>query len=105
MSRRVRPTFLLRLVVLGVSVLLWFGLFAIAASTTIKIGTLLALVALWLLGLEFGLLPALLQRPAAAGYVRHGRESKGPWFVDMAAEERRHRERLDHSLDGNPTLR
>lgn len=105
MRRRIRPTFLLRLVALGIGLALWFGLFTIATSTGMKVGSLLALLVLWVLGLEVGLLPALLQRLAAAWYARHQGESESIWFVDVAAEKRRHQERLGHSLDGNPTLR
>lgn len=103
-KRRVRATFLLRLVILGASVGLLLLVFVIATSAPVRLGALALVVALWFLGIETDLLPMLIE------HVVTGRASqaRGPihsaWFVDVEAEHQLKMDKLREATRDNPSL-
>lgn len=105
MTRRVRPTFLLKLATLGVGVALWLVVFLVTTSTEIRFGVIVALLIAWVVGLELGLVPEALERLIMKARGRKEGPLESKWVVDVAAEEKREMEQLRDGLDDNPTLR
>jgi hypothetical protein len=110
-EKRVRATFLLKLVVLAASVGVFVFAFLLATSRPIQLGTIVFLSAFWLIGIEGELLPRLIERLA----IRRAARTVGPvdsvWFIDVEAEERRKKEaharemeRMREATRDNPTL-
>ena len=104
MTRRIRPTFLLRLVTLAISVGIWVAIAGAATSSPLRVGTLIVLLLGWFVGLEFGVLPSLLERVGAWAYDQQVDATRSIWFIDLDAEERREKERLREATSGNPSL-
>ena len=102
---RVRATLLLQCVILGASALLVGGLFVVA-GTAWSVGGLVLAIAAWWLGLEVGLLPALLEHLL----VRRAARADGPvhsiWFVDLDADAGPARDlaRFHDDTRDNPTV-
>ena len=104
MKRRVRPTLLLQLVTLGISVGLWFLVAVAATSASLRISTLIVLGLAWFIGIEMGLVAWSLQRFGARAFQQRKEPFESIWFVDIDEEERREKERLREATSGSPTL-
>jgi len=102
--KKVRPTFLLRCVVLAASVGTFLLVLKLSTSGTFTGATILALIAFWFLGIEGGLLPLLLEHilvKRAEGSPR----VNSLWFVDVDRERKRELDRHSDATSSNPTLR
>jgi hypothetical protein len=74
-ERRLRPTFLLQITVLAVCLAIFAAAFFFFESTGPRIGVVLALLFVWVIGMELELLPIVLQEVAlviAGGAAREG---------------------------------
>ena len=102
--RKVRPTFLLRCVVLAASVVIFLLVLKLSTSVMITGGAVLFLIAFWFLGIEGDLLPLLLEHILIKKAQRAERIDS-LWFVDV--DEERKRAFDDHSkgTSDNPTIR
>jgi hypothetical protein len=101
-TRRLRPTFLLQLVIaLGCLVILATSLALFAKGMSLLV--LIALVAFWFLAFELELLPMLLERYAIRS-AEGGRPVSTRWFVDVAAEDAAARDRRQKEVKGNSAL-
>lgn len=103
--RRIRPSFLLRVVALAIGI----GLFFVIVKTIDSIGWTVAAVsfvaAFWFVGLEGGVVPTLIERAA----VKRAKKSGGPvrslWFVDVDAKNARVSDQAAEDSRDNPTIR
>ena len=102
--RKVRPTFLLRCVVLATSVVFFLLVLKFSTSVPITGGAILFLIAFWILGIECELLPLLLEN-ILVKKAQRAKRVDSLWFVDV--DEERKREFDDHSegTSDNPTIR
>jgi FlaA1/EpsC-like NDP-sugar epimerase len=107
MERRVRPTFLLKLVALCLGVAMWFAVLLLVTSTGMRVGALIALLVAWVVGVELGLIAEVIERVIVKAHKRKDGPLQSIWVVDAAAEaeEMAEKERLRDSLGDNPTLR
>lgn len=105
MARRLRATFLLRLVSLVLAVLLFAGLLSLNLSLGMRTGGLLALVVLWFLGIEGGLIPLLIERFVTRRAAAASEPVDSIWFVDLDRRAAAERERTAADTRDNPTLR
>ena len=103
--RRLRPTFLLQITVLVTCVAIFAAAFFLFESTGLRIGVLLALLFVWVIGMELELLPMVLEEVALVIAGGSAREPSRIWFVDLDEEEKRDRARLNEELRDNPTLK
>ena len=101
---RLRPTFLLQLVVLGVSVALFMGVLLVSMSRTMEVGTVVFLVLFWFIGIEAGLLPSLLEHLLIRRTRRQNGAASSRWFVDVEAEHRAEMQRTREGTRDNPSL-
>ena len=103
--RRVRASFLLRLVVLLCSAALFYAAVWLIDSVGWTVAAVSFIVAFWFIGLEGGVLPFLIERSA----VERARASDAPvksiWFVDVDEKDRRVREQAAEDSADNPTVR
>lgn len=103
--RRVRATFLLRCVILAVSVGLVIGIFMLGLSTGWTLSSLVFLVVFWLVGIDLNLLPLAIEHFAVRRAARSGREVSSLWFVDVEAGRKRNFARFHKETEDNPTIR
>lgn len=103
--RRLRATFLLRLVIL-------LGSIALVASTVLVGLTLgwtvaagIAGILGWFLGVEGGLLPILFEHLATRSADARGQRGSSLWFVDEDHERRRRMQDHFDDTQDNPTIR
>lgn len=102
--RKVRPTFLLRCVVLASSVGL-FLLVLMLASSALTVGTVLFLLAFWYLGIEEDFLPLLLEHVLAKRAQRSVGGGDSLWYVDVEKERKRAVDDHARGTSDNPTIR
>ncbi len=103
--RRVRATFLLRCVVFAACLAAFFGLYSWRPAPGWAAVWIAFLALFWLLGLETGLPPLLIERFLARRAARRGEPVFSIWFVDEEVEENRTQERLQDKTRDNPTVR
>lgn len=103
--RRLRATFLLRCVILAWCLLLVVAVLGLGMGTWWTLGALVFGALLWLVGIELGLLPLVLERAMVRHAARGGVRGSSIWFVDLDQEqEQQLRDFHDDSRD-NPTIR
>jgi len=102
--RRIRPTFLLRCVVLAVSVGLFVAVFKLSSSLPATLATGVLLVAFWFLGIDGGLLPDLLEYILVRRAGRRQGVVRSIWFVDAEQERDEEREAHEKATSNNPTI-
>ena len=115
MRRRVRATFLLRCVILGVSLAIFAGVVVLvgALGGTLDWRFVLIFLALyWFVGIDgslvlmnTGVLPWAIERIAVRRAERTGRPLSTLWFVDIEQQRRRELERFHEETRDNPTIR
>lgn len=103
--RRIRATFLLRLVVCLACIALVVGCVLLGASTGWTATAGVIAVAIWLLGVEAGLLVLPLEWRARRSASQHDGPVASVWFVDVDAERRRAHARFEDATRDNPTIR
>jgi hypothetical protein len=110
-EKRLRATFLLKLVVLGASVGVFALALMIATSGPVRVGTIAFLALFWLIGVEGGLLARAIEQVATRRAARKPGPLNSTWFIDVDVEERRRRdehhremERLREPTRDNPSL-
>ena len=99
-----RPTFLLRLVVLAVCAAAFAVVLRASLWASASIGVLAFLVLLWFIAIEGGALPALLTRLAVRFLPRGGRQRPSLWLVDADAEHGKRMEKLRAQSEQNTSL-
>ena len=103
--RRLRATFLLRLVVMFGSVALLVAVVLLGASTGWTTTAVVVAAAVWFLGIELGLLVVPLERLARRSATMRGGPVESVWFVDVDEQRRRARARFEDETRDNPTIR
>ncbi len=103
--RRVRASFLLRCIILAVSVGIFIGVYSLVKSTGWTVGSLAFLLLFWFVGVESGLLPSMLERMAVRRAAEGGVPVSSIWFVDRDAARDRAMDRFHEETRDNPTLR
>ena len=104
MGNRLRPTFLLRVVVLSIAVAAFAAAWWLFDSIGWTLVTLGVAAVLWFVGIELELVPSLMARLAVSQARRRGL-GDSLWFVDVEAEQRRSREQSSDDTSDNPTIR
>jgi hypothetical protein len=102
---RLRPTFLLRCVVLAGCVALVLGVLAIGLGTGWTAATLVLTAAIWLVGIEGELLPMAIEHIVIRRARRSGKSTSSIWFVDLDQERSRQMDGFHDDSRNNPTLR
>jgi len=100
--RRFRPTFLLRCVVLAVSVAIFLLVLNFSTSGTFTKTTIFALIVFWFLAIEAGLLPLIMEH-LLVKKAEQSKRSGSIWFVDI-----KRKRKVDAQSDvnsDNPTIR
>ena len=106
MKRRLRASFLLKLVVALVSLGLLLLVLSLLALHPVTLATLAAVGVFWFLAIELNLLPDLLEALLLRRAAKFGRiPGHSIWFVDLEAEAHRERDRLRKQTENNPTIR
>jgi hypothetical protein len=103
--RRLRATFLLRCVILAWCVLLVAAVLALGMGTQWTLGALVFGVLLWLVGIECGLLPLVIERAMVRHAARGGTRGSSIWFVDLDQEKARQLQDFHDESRDNPTIR
>jgi hypothetical protein len=91
-------------VVLAASVGIFFLLIEVSLPTPITTATVVGLIVFWFLGIEFGLLPLLLECLITKNAKRAGRFGR-IWFVDTEEEQKRTFDAHIEASKDNPTFR
>lgn len=103
--RRLRATFLLRCVILAWCILLFAAVLGLGMGTQWTLGSLMFCAVLWLVGIECGLLPLVLERTMVRHAARGDARGFSIWFVDLdQTKEQQLQDFHDDSRD-NPTIR
>ena len=107
-GRTVRPTFLLRVLILAAFIALFGLLFVFARAQYGALGQLIVLAAaavVWFLGIEGGLLPYLAERWLARRASTQDQPPNSLFFADVDAEQREEQSQAETRGKDNPTLR
>ena len=103
MGKRRPPTFLMRTASLIIAVLIFIGIvklvFAFAMPLWLAAVLLSVLFVVWVVGIEFGVIPYMIERSVEKG---HGSESI---LFDQDQESKRDFEALEKDSVDNPTIR
>jgi len=104
-KRKLRPSFLLRCVTLGFCTGFAVAVFFIAGMGTITGSTLIAMLCLWFVGIEWGLLPDLIEHMLTQRAVNNNTGVVNSiWFVDEDEERRVEWEKHEDETSNNPTI-
>ena len=104
MGNHLRPTILLRTVSLLIAVATIVAVWWLFDSIGWTLFALGVAGVLWILGIEFHLLPLLMER-IAVSQARRRDPGDSLWFVDVEAEKRRSLEQSSADTSDNPTIR
>lgn len=103
--RRIRPTFLLRCIVLAACVVLFAALLYVTRSLWWITGTLTLLSLVWFIGIEGGLLLEWIEHLLSGRAAQSEKPVDSLWFVDLDAQADRLREEFYKKSRDNPTIR
>lgn len=103
--RRVRPTPLLRVVVLAVCLASFATVLSLGAGPGTSHTSLVIVAAIWFIGLEAGLLPGLIELFLLRKAAKRKGTTSSIWFVDAQEVARQERARFHRDTEDNPTLR
>lgn len=103
--RRVRASFLLRCVILAGTVGVLVLLFGFGNSIGWSLWFVVFLAAFWLLAIEIGLLPLLIENILTRRAGASDAPVKSIWFVDLDLENKRKRVDFEQETRKNPTVR
>jgi hypothetical protein len=104
MKRRVRPTLLLRTVIVAVSLAIFVAVMVALPRLRLNLLFTLDLLLLWFVALELEVLPLLLERAATRWAEEHSGPPRSLWFVDLAAEDAAERDGERTAVRSNPAL-
>lgn len=105
MRRRVRATFLLRFVILLACVAIVVALYLIAEGVVGVIGALVVLIPFWIVAIEFGVLPWLIERAIVRRAEESGALPSSPWIVEVGQSQSDELRRFGEATRDNPTIR
>jgi hypothetical protein len=104
-GRRIRATFLLRCVTFAACVVLFVAILYLVRSLWLTVGSLAVLAVVWFIGIEWGFLPDWIEHSLTRRAGRSGKPVDSIWFVDLDAEDDKHREEVYDKSRNNPTIR
>ena len=105
LMRRVRASFLLRCVISAASIAAFLGVLQLGAAVGWTIGFIIFLATFWIVGVEGGLLPLLIEHVVVGRARKTGKPVGSIWFVDVDRQERRMMDSFHDDTRDNPTIR
>ena len=104
MTRRLRPTLLLRILITVSSLAVFTGFVALLGGRPLGLVLGLVLLVSWFVALELEVLPFLIEAAALRWASRSPQRPSTWWFVDAPAEEALARDRERTAVRNNPAL-
>ncbi len=105
MKRTLRPTFLLRCIVLMAIIALVALIAKFASSLHIPMVLFVTLIGIWFIGIEMGVMPTMLEKFLARKAEALENSANSLCFVDLEKERLRDMNEHKKTSSGNPTIR
>ena len=101
---RYRPSFLLRSLSLGASVLAAFGLYVVTSNTLGVAVAVATLIPLWYLGVEAGFFALILEKLFSGWLLPKNGTAENIWFFDSEMRSKTKQNRMKQKLSKNSAL-